>query len=177
MLQSVHHTQHRDDTLTLTHTTHACESDATNKQRVHTTHGTQFQQRRTCRLTSPRSAHWTLPDKSFAETRHHIHQLLQHLGCPHKGDTATTHTEHTHTAPALNFGMEQPSGSAEDWVDIATVNTGVARSDSSRNSARGAQQSTVSEAAGPLIEEVVEVLDELMSYFRWPRAACMHKGI
>ena len=73
--------------------------------------------------------------------------------------------------------MEQASGSAEDWVDIATVNTSVAHSDSSRNSARGAQQSPGSEAAGLLIEEVAEVLDELMSYFRWPRAASMHKGV
>ena len=72
--------------------------------------------------------------------------------------------------------MEQASGSAEDWVDIATVNTSVAHSDSSRTSARGAQQPSSSEGAGPLIEELAEVLGELKSYFRWPRAASGFKG-
>jgi hypothetical protein len=72
--------------------------------------------------------------------------------------------------------MEQASGSAEDWVDIATVNTSVAHSDSSRTSARGAQQPSSSEGAGPLIEELAEVLGELKSYFRWPRAASGFRG-
>jgi len=72
--------------------------------------------------------------------------------------------------------MEQASGSAEDWVDVATVNTSVAHSDSSRTSARGAQQPSSSEGAGPLIEELVEVLGELKSYFRWPRAASGFRG-